>query len=159
MATPSNLPPTIGNVNPSPLTAWDSIIPGFSGLTKTATSNASQALSGNVPQDVINNIQDQAAAWGVSAGMPGFGSGTLTSEQALKNLGLTSLGQKQTGQNDLLGLIGGYSGTVLPTVGQSLQNNQYYSGLDQSANEFNQTDAENQFAALIRAAGVLNPAT
>ena len=91
--------------------------------------------------------------------MPGFGGNTLTSSQALKNLGLTSLGQQQTGQNDLLGLIRGYSGTVAPTVGESLQNNQFYSNLGQQANEFNQTNALDQFNAIIRAAGMLNPAS
>lgn len=155
-----NVPPSPnGNVNPDPMAAWNSILPGFSGATKTATGNAAQALSGDVPQDVINNIQNQAASWGVSSGMPGFGSNTLTSSQALKNLGLTSLGQQQTGQNDLLGLISGYSGTVAPTVGESLQNNQFYSNLGQQANEFNQTNALDQFNAIIRAAGMLNPAS
>jgi hypothetical protein len=147
-----------GNVAPNPNAAWSSILPGFTGLTSTATGNAGQALSGNVPTDVINNIQNQAAAWGVSAGQPGFGSQSLTSGQALKNLGLTSLGQQQTGQNDLLGLIGGYSGTVAPTTGQALQNNQFYSNLAQSGQEFDANNALGQFNALINAAGLFNPA-
>lgn len=150
--------PQPGNVNPDPMAAWASILPGFAGLTGKATGNANAALSGNVPQDVVNNIQNQAAAWGVSSGMPGFGNQTLTSQQALKNLGLTSLGQQQTGQNDLLGLLGGYSGTVAPSVGQSLQNNQFYSNLAQSGQEFNANNALSQFNALINAAGLFNPA-
>lgn len=123
-----------------------SIIPGFTGNTGAASSYIGQLLTGNVPKDVTNQIQDKAAAWGVNAGVPGFGSGSLTSEQALKNLGLTSLGEEQTGYGDLLGLISGISSPTLENQGQQFQQQQFGQNLAQRQNEFNrtQTDAELQ---------------
>jgi hypothetical protein len=125
-----------------------SIIPGFTGNTGAASSYIGQLLTGNVPKDVTNQIQDKAAAWGVNAGVPGFGSGSLTSEQALKNLGLTSLGEEQTGYGDLLGLISGISSPTLENQGQQFQQQQFGQNLAQRQNEFNrtQTDAERQQA-------------
>ncbi len=96
-------------------------IPGFNGLTQSATNVIGSALGGQVPTDVRNIIADKAAAQAVSGGMPGSSSvtGTLFGNSGLRSLGLTSLGQQQQGVHDLLGMLQGYSGTVAPTFGQS----------------------------------------
>jgi hypothetical protein len=140
-----------------PMAAWNSILPGFSNLTNTATNNAQSDLSGNLPTDVINNIQNQAAAWGVTNGMPGVSGNSLTGQNGLANLGLTSLNLQNTGQQDLLGLLGGYSGTVAPTTGQAIQNQQFTQSQGQQANEFNAQNALAQFNAAVNAAGLFNP--
>lgn len=95
-------------------------IPGFNGLTKSATGIIGSALSGEVPGDVQRQIQDNAAVSAVNGGMPGSNAipGSLFHNLQLKDLGLTSLDQNQTGIKDLLSLLGTYSGTVAPTVGQ-----------------------------------------
>jgi hypothetical protein len=86
--------PGATDIPPSTYAQLSSVIPGLSNLTGTAASTIGSELAGTVPTDVIKNIQDQAAAWGVSSGMPGSG---LAQNLALRNLGLTSLSQQQAG--------------------------------------------------------------
>lgn len=95
-------------------------IPGFSGLTKSATGIIGSALSGALPPDVQNLIKDQSAARAVSNGMPGSSNtnGALFGNATLRDLGLTSLDRQDTGIKDLLGLLQGYSGTAMPNFGQ-----------------------------------------
>lgn len=126
----------------------NSIIPGFAQNAGKASSNISSLLSGQVPQDVTNNIQNQSAAWGFNSGMPGFQGGTLTSQQALKNLGLTSLQEQQTGQGNLLNMISGISSPTLQNQGQQLQNNQFEQSLNQNQNQFNVSQQNQQNAQL-----------
>lgn len=96
-------------------------IPGFNGLTQSASGIIGSALKGEVPTDVRNVIADAAAARAVGGGMPGSSTrtGTLFGNASLRDLGLTSLQQQQTGIHDLLSTLGAYSGTVAPTFGQA----------------------------------------
>ena len=55
----------------------------------------------------------------------------------------------QTGLQDLLSLVGGYSGSVAPSAGQTLQNNQFYSQQNQQAQEFNANNAMNYLNTIL----------
>lgn len=111
--------PTTGQLTGSQMNILNSAIPNFSGLTSTASSIISDALSGRVPADVQNLVRDKAAEQAVAAGMPGASAGTLFGNRELRDFGLTSIGQQQRGFQDLLSLLQGVSGTVAPTFGQA----------------------------------------
>lgn len=73
-------------------------IPGFSGLNSATVNSIGSQLSGNLSQGTQNLLQDKAAAFGVSAGVPGGTPGnTLTTQNLLNNLGLTSEQLNQQG--------------------------------------------------------------
>jgi len=134
--------PSSSQLSQSQLGILNNAIPGFSNLTNSATGIIGSALSGQVPQDVQQQIQDASAAQAVMGGQPGTNmtSGTNFGNSYLKNLGLTSLGQNQTGMNDLLSLVQGYSGTVNPTMAQNQE----------------QTNAQAQYAAAPQPAAAFN---
>lgn len=71
-------------------------LPDYTGMLQSATGNVGQELKGQLPQDVQNQIQQQAAERGIStgqgAGSPNTGAATLA------DLGLTSLNMDQLGQ-------------------------------------------------------------
>lgn len=73
-------------------------IPGEAGLEAQSSANIGQQLAGQVPQDVVNLLQQQGAERGVATGMPGSANSNAAYLQAL---GLTSLGQQQAGQANL----------------------------------------------------------
>jgi hypothetical protein len=77
---------------------YNTAIPNYSELTSTASSNIGQELHGGVPQDVISQLTQQAAERGISTGMPGSSNSNAA---YLRALGLTSLGQQQTGMQNL----------------------------------------------------------
>lgn len=70
-------------------------IPGGAGLEQQSSTNIGSALRGEVPQDVLNLLGQQAAERGVSTGSP---MGPASNADYLRSLGLTSLGQMDTGQ-------------------------------------------------------------
>lgn len=79
-------------------------LPGYESNLSQASGNTASELAGQIPQDVINQIQQGAAERGISTGQdpnsPNIGA------EYLKSLGLTSLSQMATGQNDFSRLIG-----------------------------------------------------
>lgn len=78
-------------------------LPGYEGMLGTATQNTASELAGQIPQDVVNQLSQEAAERGVATGQA---SGSPNENAALmKALGLTSLGQEQTGQSNLNTLI------------------------------------------------------
>jgi hypothetical protein len=77
---------------------YNMAIPNYSALTATASGNAAQQLSGQVPQDVINQLLQGSAERGVTTGMPG---GANSNAAYLQALGLTSIGQQQQGMANL----------------------------------------------------------
>jgi hypothetical protein len=65
-----------------------SIIPGYSDITAGVSKDISSMVSGQIPTDVSNQVQDNAAAKSLTGGFGGSGlSGNLTA----RDLGLTSL--------------------------------------------------------------------
>lgn len=71
-------------------------IPGEAGLEQTSSGNIGQALQGQLPQDVVSLISQQAAERGLASGSPGSPNADAS---LLRSLGLTSLGLMGQGQN------------------------------------------------------------
>lgn len=74
--------------------ALERMLPGYAGLRDKTTSNISSMLRGELPSDVENLINRQAAERGVSTGTSGSG---FSEAGAVRNLGLTSLNLIQQG--------------------------------------------------------------
>jgi hypothetical protein len=122
------------------------VLPGFDKLGGQATSVISNLLSG-LPS---------ASAARTSNAYFGAGSGVGSTSDFLRNRGYDLYGQQaqqrqQTGLQDLLSTIGGYSGTVVPTAGQSLQNTQFGQQLGEQSSEFGQNLQLQQFQAMLQA--------
>jgi hypothetical protein len=83
---------------------FDMNLPGYQQNLGQAATNTGQELQGQVPQDVQNLLAQQAAERGAGTGQ-GAGSPN-TNADYLQSLGLTSLGQEQTGMGNLSSLIG-----------------------------------------------------
>ncbi len=77
---------------------YNMAIPNYAALTSTASGNAMSQLEGKVPQDVINLLTQQAAERGITTGMPASDNSNAA---YLRALGLTSIGQQQTGMSNL----------------------------------------------------------
>lgn len=95
--------------------AINSVLPGLPGLTKSATDIIGNLLTG-VPSP--SQSRQENAYFGA-------GSGLDPTSDFLRNRGFDLYGRKaeqrqQTGLQDLLAMIGGYSGTVAPTPGQQI---------------------------------------
>lgn len=86
------------------------VVPQLPTLTGTSANVIGSQLKGTVPTDVIKQIQDQAASWGVASGMPGSG---LSQNLSLRNLGLNSMQQQQAGQTNYLNLLSGLGSQML----------------------------------------------
>lgn len=94
-------------------------IPGFNGLTQSATDIIKNLMSG---QPSSSPTKRANAYFGANSGMPG--------SDFVRNRGFDLYGEKsdqyqQRGFQDLLALLSGYSGTVMPTTGQQLQSDQF----------------------------------
>ena len=77
---------------------YNMAIPNYSALTATASGNTQQQLNGQVPTDVINQLLTSSAERGISGGSPGSANSNAA---YLRALGLTSIGQQQTGMSNL----------------------------------------------------------
>lgn len=78
-----------------------SSVPNYAGLTSGATGDIGSELSGRLSTGTTNMLQDKAAAFGVNSGMPGGTPGnTLTTQNFLNSLGLTSEGLSHEGLTD-----------------------------------------------------------
>jgi len=77
-------------------------LPNYQGMLGQATANAGSQLRGEIPRDVINQIQQAGAERGIATGMPGSPNANAA---YLRALGLTSIGQQQTGATNLHNLI------------------------------------------------------
>lgn len=78
-------------------------LPGALGALGTGLGNTNQLLAGQIPTDVLTQLQTQAAARGVATGSPGSPNSNASYLQAL---GLTGLDLQQTGLKNLGSLIG-----------------------------------------------------
>jgi len=132
----------------NPYSSLQQAIPGLSTLTGTATNNIQSLLSGNIDPSITRNA---AATFGVSNGL-GTGSG-ITNRYGYDLYKNQAKANQQTGLQDLLGLVGGYSGTVAPSAGENVQNNQFQQQLQQQGNEFNQSQQIQLMELLARLAG------
>lgn len=78
-------------------------LPGYQGMIGQSSANIGQELQGQVPSDVVNQILQSAAERGIVTGSPGSPNANAA---YLRALGLTSLGQMQTGEQNLTAAIG-----------------------------------------------------
>ena len=100
-------------------------LPGYSGDLSSIGQNISAETAGQLPLDVITQIQQQAAERGVATGAPGSDNSNAA---MLRALGLTSLNLTQQGQQNfqsILPSLPGYSLSQNPafytTPGENLQ--------------------------------------
>ena len=89
-------------------------IPGFSGLSSSASSLINNLLSGTAS---TANAKQGAATFGVNSGMPGSGLSNAFGYDLYKR---DAAEQKQRGFDDLLKMLTSYSGTVAPTAGETI---------------------------------------
>lgn len=73
-------------------------VPNNPALEQQSSGNIGSLLKGEIPQDVINQLSQQAAERGVANGSPGSANSNAA---LLRSLGLTSLDLQQTGQQNL----------------------------------------------------------
>lgn len=95
-------------------------IPGFDNLTSSATGIIQNLLGGVASPDIA---RAQNANFGAESGL-------APDSPFLANRGFDLYGQqaetrKQSGIDNLLKLLAGYSGTVVPTTGQQIQSGQF----------------------------------
>lgn len=120
--TISQIPKIVPPINPAnPVNAF---IPGFGGMSNSA-SNIIQSLMMGQPSP--SPIQRQNAYFGTGSGMPGSG---FVANRGYDLYGEKAEGYQQRGLDNFLKLIQGYSGTVMPTTGQQLQDSQFRADLD-----------------------------
>lgn len=102
---------------PDPAADLGRQIPNLAQLNAGASGAIESALIGELPDDVLRQIQDASARFGVSGGMPGAG---LYGNRSLRDIGLTSLDQQRWGASAYPQFVGAVSGTQ--TVSPALQN-------------------------------------
>jgi hypothetical protein len=113
-------------------------IPGFGGNTASASNLIKELLSGKLTSGERREIFRSGAERGTMSGMPGSTGvgGSLFANADLRNIGLASGQRQQQGFDDLLSMLGVYSGTVFPTAGQELQDTQFNKSLEQDESQF-----------------------
>ena len=145
---PQTFPPYNSPIAPSPVTPLpdpnrltsemntivNRALPGFNNLTSSASSIVGNLMKGNPSSSPVRRAN---AYFGVSSGMP--------SSDFVRNRGYDLYGEKadqyqQRGFDDFLKLLTGYSGTVLPTVGQQQAGGEFAQNLQQRQIENNQAN-------------------
>ena len=100
---------------PSIFSQVNSNVPGAAGLATGAAGNIASEQAGMLSPGTQNLLRNNAAAMGVSVGQPGGAPGnTISNENLLTNMGLTSEGLTNQGDQNYLSFLGG--------VGQTQQN-------------------------------------
>lgn len=96
-----------GNVNAFNLgevtKQYEAGIHNYNAMTQQSSRNIGSALAGQVPADVLVQLQQGAAQRGIATGAPG---GPNANAAYLRALGLTSLGQQQYGEKALTEAVG-----------------------------------------------------
>lgn len=83
-------------------------VPGAAGNAQAASGVIGSELSGNLSQGTQNLLQDKSAAYGVNIGQPGGQAGnTLSLQNFLGSIGLTSENLAHQGVGDYLNFLGG----------------------------------------------------
>lgn len=100
------VPGTVGL--PDPFVDLSRIYPNLSGANSKIAGNIGSELNGELSPETIAQIQDDAARFGVSSGMPGSG---LAGYRGLRSLGLNVEAQKRQGLQDYNSLIPNLSKT------------------------------------------------
>jgi hypothetical protein len=110
-STYGGIPGSIG-LPPSVFSQITKQIPAFGSMTDQTTHDIMQQLQGILPSDVNQAIQDAGAGWGISSGMgPNSGIG---GNKTLRDLGIASLTEQQTGIGNYMNFLSGVGSTMLP---------------------------------------------
>ncbi|MGO9704104.1 MAG: hypothetical protein ACLPYZ_02685 [Limisphaerales bacterium] len=131
--------------NQTPQAFLESVLPGVSNLTTSATGAIGNLLNG-LPS--ASQARTTNAYWGVGAGQPGSGAGSagdinsFIGQRGTDLYGQQAQANQQTGLNDLLSTIGTYTSPALSNQSQQLQNQQFGQNLAQSGSQFNQSQAQ-----------------
>ena len=101
-----------------PPSAWDqtrAAVPAL-GNTTQLTNNILSELQGDINPQALKNMQDAAANYGISSGMPGSNAipGTLAFNKNLRNIGLDTQAIQRQGLQDYTSLLGSVSGLQTP---------------------------------------------
>jgi hypothetical protein len=90
------------------------IVPNLEALAAQAGGVAGNELAGRLSPETMRSLQDEGAAWGVQAGMPGFTPGSLVQNRSLRSLGLTTEAMQRQGIQDFLSTLTGIGNTLTP---------------------------------------------
>lgn len=106
--------PNYSNVK-SPYQQLPAIDPNVPSLTNYASNNIENELQGKLPGDVLSQIQNSGAAWGINTGMPGS---QFANNNMLRNLGLNSLSLMQQGQGNYSSFLSNLGNLMMPVSEQ-----------------------------------------
>ena len=101
---------------PNPYADLSKVYPNLGGANQQISQNVINELRGELSPETLNAIQNSAAAFGVTSGMPGSG---LAVNRGARDLGLSVEQLQGKGLQDYLAAITGISGTQ--TVRPELQ--------------------------------------
>ena len=123
---------------PSSAGSVSNIVPNFSRLSQGASGIINSGISG-LPS--ASPARRANAYFGASSGMPG--------SDFVRNRGFDLYGEQadayqQRGLDNFLKLLQGYSGTVMPTAGQQIQNQQFNRSLQSDERQADANMALNQ---------------
>lgn len=97
---------------------FSALYPNLGATQAQAASNTLSRLRGELSPETLNTIQDTAARFGITSGIPlGTGGNTVTGNLGRRLTGLTSEGLQSQGLQDYLNTLGAYSGTLMPRPG------------------------------------------
>lgn len=97
--------------------AFSELYPNLETAQGQIASNTLSRLRGELSPETINAIQDQAARFGILSGMPGS---ALAGNTGRRLLGNTIEGLQSQGLQDYLNTLKAYSGTLMPTTGETI---------------------------------------
>jgi hypothetical protein len=97
---------------------FSALYPNLTATQGQASANTLSRLRGELSPETLNAIQDSAARFGISSGMPlGGGGNTITGNYGRKLVGQTVEGLQSQGLQDYLNTLKSYSGSLMPTTG------------------------------------------
>jgi len=100
---------------------FSSLYPNLSATQGQVSANTLSQLRGELSPETLNSIQDSAARFGIGSGMPlGGGGSTIAGNYGRKLVGQTSQGLQSQGLQNYLNTLQGYSGTLMPTTGETI---------------------------------------
>ena len=141
-------PPTPQIYNPTSGTGTNflnNIIPNFNGMATKSSSVINNLLNGTPNPGTAQNA---AATFGATNGI-GTGSG-IANRFGYDLYGQQGAQRQQQGLGDMSQLIGSIANPTLTNQGQNLQNQQFGANLNQEANEFNTSQANQQLSELLK---------
>lgn len=115
---------------PSAYQSMSSVYPNLTQTGAQASQNILANLRGELSPETINTIQDEAARFGITSGIP---MSTLAGSRGLSRLGLTSQQVQEQGLQDFLNTLKSYAGTVTPTSGELISQELGRGNLQQQA--------------------------